>query len=51
MVDESLRKQLVKDIGVVGFIELVSVIAGYNCCSRMISALDITIDGEAILTN
>lgn len=39
-VDSDLKRQLIKEMGSNGgFVELVALIAGYNCCARMINAL------------
>ena len=43
-VENTLRQTLVKDLGVTGFIELVSVISGYNFCARMLNSLQVTIE-------
>lgn len=46
-VDPQLKRLLIKEMGSNGgFVELVALIAGYNCCSRMINALQITPEGE-----
>jgi alkylhydroperoxidase family enzyme len=43
-VENSLRKTLVSDLGIRGYIELVAVIAGYNFCARMLNSLQVTIE-------
>jgi alkylhydroperoxidase family enzyme len=47
IVDHELVKKLAVDLGSTRqLIELVATIAGYNCVSRVICALDITLADE-----
>lgn len=46
-IERTLALRLIQQLGSLqAYVELVSVICGYNCCARMITAFGITTDGE-----